>query len=249
VVLIYTDDHGWADLGAQGVDADVRTPNVDRLAQEGVRLSRGYVTAPQCTPSRAGVLTGRHQQRHGVEHNGIPLPLDAVTLPERLKAAGYISGICGKWHLDYTDDRKADGAKNRADPAFLPHQQGFDEYFTGFMHDYTASHALDGTPFANAPRKVSESGFRVVTQTEAALRAEPPAPGPRGRRHSRSTSGGHRLRYCRGGMGSDVVGDPPIDSGSSACPSQTTTPTKQLVQLTSHSVYFVFSRTAIEMPS
>jgi arylsulfatase A-like enzyme len=73
------------------------------MAGEGVRFSRGYVTAPQCVPSRAGALTGRYQQRFGVEdnHKG-PLPLAQITLAERLKAAGYVTDQVGKWHLDLT---------------------------------------------------------------------------------------------------------------------------------------------------
>lgn len=169
ILLIYTDDHGWADLGAQGVDRDVRTPHLDQLVADGVLFKRGYVTAPQCTPSRAGVLTGCYQQRLGVEHNGIPLPADAVTLPERLKPAGYVSGISGKWHLDVADQRGKGGRKVRFLPELLPHRQGFDEYFTGFMQDYLASHALDGTPFADAPHKLRDERCRVVIQTEAAL--------------------------------------------------------------------------------
>ena len=101
VLLIYTDDHGWADLGAQGVDGDIRTPNLDQLALDGVRFTRGYVTAPQCVPSRAGVITGRYQQRFGVEDNKKgPLPLTELTIAERLKPAGYLSGFVGKCHLD-----------------------------------------------------------------------------------------------------------------------------------------------------
>lgn len=162
VLLIYTDDHGWADFGAQGADKDVRTPNLDQLARDGVICRRGYVTAPQCTPSRAGVMTGMYQNRFGVEHNGLPMRSEVVTLPERLKAAGYISGISGKWHLDVVERR-------RLDPELLPHKQGFDEYFTGPMHDYVASHALDGTPFPDAPHKVHDERCRVVIQTEGAL--------------------------------------------------------------------------------
>jgi uncharacterized sulfatase len=169
VLLIYSDDHGWADLGAQGVDRDVRTPHLDQLVRDGVLFERGYVTAPQCTPSRAGVITGRYQQRLGVEHNGIPLPPDAVTLPERLKPAGYVSGISGKWHLDVTDERGKGRHKVRFLPESLPHRQGFEEYFTGFMQDYFASHALDGSPFADAPHKLRDERCRVVIQTEAAL--------------------------------------------------------------------------------
>ena len=66
IILIYSDDHGFADLGAQGVDKDSRTPNLDALAKDGVRFVCGYVSAPQFVPSRAGVMTGRYQQRSGV---------------------------------------------------------------------------------------------------------------------------------------------------------------------------------------
>lgn len=101
IIVIYTDDHGWADLGAQGVDKDIRTPNIDKLAQDGIRFFRGYVSAPQCTPSRAGVMTGRYQEKFGVEQNGQgPLPFSEVTIAQRLKMAGYVSGEVGKWDLN-----------------------------------------------------------------------------------------------------------------------------------------------------
>jgi uncharacterized sulfatase len=169
ILLIFTDDHGWADLGAQGVDKDVRTPHLDQLTRDGVLFKRGYVTAPQCTPSRAGVISGRYQNRFGVEHNGIAMQQAVVTLPERLKAAGYVTGISGKWHLDIENHRKENSPKNKVLPELVPQHQGFDEYFTGFMQDYSASHALDGTPFADAPHKVRDERCRVVIQTEAAL--------------------------------------------------------------------------------
>jgi arylsulfatase A-like enzyme len=171
VLIIFTDDHGWADLGANGVDAHIHTPNVDRLAAEGVRFPRGYVTAPQCTPSRAGLISGQYQSKIGVESNGLPLPLEVVTLPEHLKKVGYVTGISGKWHLQVTTNPNATSRRNRFLKVrdLLPHAQGFDEYFTGVMQDYTASHALDGTPYPDAPREVKEQGCRVVIQTEAAL--------------------------------------------------------------------------------
>ena len=169
VLLIYTDDHGWADLGAQGVDADIRTPNLDRLAAAGVRFTRGYVTAPQCTPSRAGVITGVYQNRFGVEHNNLAMKQEVVTLPERLKQAGYVTGISGKWHLDIEEERKENRRKTKLNPDLLPHKQGFDEYFTGTLHDYLASHAPDGTPFTDAPHAVRDERCRVVIQTDAAL--------------------------------------------------------------------------------
>lgn len=169
VLVIYSDDHGWADLGVQGVDPDVRTPNLDQLARDGVRFARGYVSAPQCVPSRAGLLTGRYQQRFGVEDNNKgPLPLSEVTLAERLKPAGYRSGFVGKCHLDISPEKRGEKV-SRIVLDHMPHHQGFDEYFRGELRQYHASHALDGTPFTDAPHLVSDPRFRVVVQTEAAL--------------------------------------------------------------------------------
>jgi uncharacterized sulfatase len=169
ILLIYTDDHGWADLGAQGVDKDIRTPHLDQLANDGVRFTRGYVTAPQCVPSRAGVITGRYQQRFGVEDNNKgPLPLSELTIAERLKPAGYLSGWVGKCHLDISGEKGKDKA-SRILPDHMPHHQGFAEYFRGELRQFYASHDLQGQPFADAPRLVRDDRFRVVVQTEAAL--------------------------------------------------------------------------------
>jgi len=183
VLVIYSDDHGWADLGIQGGDPDVRTPHLDQLARDGVRFTRGYVSAPQCVPSRAGLITGRYQQRFGVEDNNRgPLPLAEVTIAERLAPAGYTSGWVGKCHLDIGGPKGEakpaaqregqGGAKGNAQRILadhMPHHQGFKEYFRGELRDYHASHALDGTPFADAPRVVRDTRFRVEVQTDAAL--------------------------------------------------------------------------------
>jgi uncharacterized sulfatase len=101
VIVIFTDDHGWSDLGVQGIQEDLRTPNLDQLASGGVRFTNGYVTAPQCVPSRAGLLTGCYQQRFGLECN--KEKLDGFnarpTFPARLQQLGYVTGMTGKWHL------------------------------------------------------------------------------------------------------------------------------------------------------
>jgi len=101
VVVIFTDDHGYADLSCQGIVDDVKTPHIDALAAGGVRMTSGYVTAPQCVPSRAGLLTGKYQNRFGVESNRQPLDgFNAErTIAQRLKKAGYATGMIGKWHL------------------------------------------------------------------------------------------------------------------------------------------------------
>ena len=169
ILLIYSDDHGWADLGAQGVNSDIRTPNLDQLAKDGVRFARGYVSAPQCVPSRAGLITGRYQQRFGVEDNNKgPLPLAELTIAERLKPAGYVTGQVGKWHLDIGGE-KGGKKEMRVQRDHMPHAQGFDEYWRGELRQFFASHDLAGKPFADAPHVVNDNRFRVEVQTEAAL--------------------------------------------------------------------------------
>lgn len=101
LILIYTDDHGWPDIGAAGIHDDLKTPHLDALAASGVRATNGYVTAPQCVPSRAGLMSGRSQNRFGLESNAESTEgFDAqVTIAERLRKAGYATGQVGKWHL------------------------------------------------------------------------------------------------------------------------------------------------------
>jgi len=133
IVLIVSDDHGYADIGLQGC-TDVPTPNIDSIGRNGVRFGNGYVSCPVCSPTRAGLATGRYQQRFGHEFNPGPpsaenhdfgLSLHEVTLAERLKKAGYATGMFGKWHLGFL-------------PQFHPMKRGFDEFFgfLGGMHSY-----------------------------------------------------------------------------------------------------------------
>jgi arylsulfatase A-like enzyme len=127
VVLIVADDLGYADLGCQGQSTDVKTPNIDALAAAGVRFTNGYVSGPVCSPTRAGMLTGRYQQRFGFEWNPqaaqeeatFGIPADEVLLPQVLKQAGYATGAVGKWHLGHA-------------PGMPPYERGFDEFF-GFL--------------------------------------------------------------------------------------------------------------------
>jgi len=135
IVLILADDLGYGDLGVQG-GRDVATPNIDRLAAAGVRMTDFYANHPNCGPSRAALLSGRYQHRFGFENNPGPaqrnsplvaLPRDAGTLPERLKLEGYATAMVGKWHNGYT-------AEN------LPMARGFDQFygFHGGAMAYTA---------------------------------------------------------------------------------------------------------------
>jgi arylsulfatase A-like enzyme len=126
ILVIVSDDQGYADTGFQGCK-DIPTPNLDRLAREGLRCTSGYVSHSFCSPSRAGLLTGRYQQRFGHETNPFynphdhreGLPVSETLLPAFLKPAGYVTGWIGKWHLG-------------AAPEFQPLQRGFTETF-GFI--------------------------------------------------------------------------------------------------------------------
>jgi arylsulfatase A-like enzyme len=126
VLLIVSDDQGYADAGFQG-SKEIPTPHLDRLAKSGVRFTSGYVTHPFCSPTRAGLMTGRYQQRFGHERNPFydpsdhteGLPLAETLLPAHLVRAGYATGWMGKWHLG-------------AAPEFAPGKRGFQETF-GFI--------------------------------------------------------------------------------------------------------------------
>lgn len=134
-IIILADDLGYADLGFNG-SKQLRTPNIDKLALTGVTFTNAYVSAPVCSPSRAGLLTGKNQVRFGYDNNlaenqpgfdpeFMGLPLSEKTIANRLKELGYVTGLIGKWHL---------GDK----PKFHPINRGFDEFwgYTGGGHDY-----------------------------------------------------------------------------------------------------------------
>ncbi len=184
IIVIFTDDLGYADLGCQGQESDVITPHLDQLAKEGVRFTAGYVSAPQCSPSRVGLLTGRHQQRMGIDTiPDIPLPLEEATIAEMLKPGGYSSCHVGKWHLEPNALSRAWAEKNRPDIkpdekgritvsqkerlTYFPDKQGFDQYFTGEMQNYYSNFTLDGKD--REPSFQKNAGFRVDVQTDAAL--------------------------------------------------------------------------------
>lgn len=102
VLVFYADDLGWGELGCQGND-EIPTPNIDSIARNGVRCTSGYVAATYCSPSRAGLLTGRYPTRFGHEFNSVArvagLRRDQVTLAMRLERMGYATAAIGKWHL------------------------------------------------------------------------------------------------------------------------------------------------------
>ncbi len=167
VVLIITDDVGYADFGSFGA-RDVRTPNIDRLAKQGVKLTDFYA-APQCTPTRAALITGRYQQRVLLERalgsvgpaleQG--LPATGRSLPQLLKNSGYATGLVGKWHLGYK-------------PEFGPNAHGFDYFYgflSGYIDFYTHTRGGDGAPdlYENG-KAVADSGYMTDLITARAIR-------------------------------------------------------------------------------
>lgn len=183
IIVIFTDDQGYADVGAYGMTDDIRTPHIDQLAADGVRMTAGYVTAPQCTPSRAGMVSGRYQQRFGLDGNKDgPMDIGEITIAERLDAVGYATGMVGKWHLEPNPTSEAWLNKNfpeinqmakrrvpmKVKRAFAPMEQGFDDVFWGNMNGFTADYTLNGDTLPGV-KNVQDKRFRVDVQTEAAL--------------------------------------------------------------------------------
>lgn len=129
IILIMADDLGYCDTNLYEC-RDVQTPHIQSIAKNGVTFTDGHVTAPLCSPSRAGMITGRYQNRFGFEHNvggfarahreGLGLPVSELTIADHLKQAGYTTAAIGKWHLG-------------TQPQFHPLERGFDEFF-GFLH-------------------------------------------------------------------------------------------------------------------
>ncbi|WP_297086526.1 sulfatase-like hydrolase/transferase [uncultured Draconibacterium sp.] len=151
VLIIISDDQGWGDVGFNGC-TDIPTPNLDKLAEEGVSFQAGYASHPYCSPSRAGLLSGRYQQRFGHENNtpydhGDPeagLPVDELMISELLHENGYQTCAIGKWHLgDYEK--------------FWPNERGFDDWFGFFGGGYN----YWGNPDKDPNHKIMRNGQAV----------------------------------------------------------------------------------------
>lgn len=166
VIFIMTDDIGYGDLGVYGA-TDVATPNLDRLAREGVRFTDFYSNGANCSPTRAGFMTGRYQQRVGFESplrtrdnvDGFGLAANGRTLAQLLKNNGYRTGLVGKWHLGYGEDQ-------------VPNAHGFD-YFFGFQSgliDYYQHTDTAGDPdLWENDQPVSVEGYMTDLITERAV--------------------------------------------------------------------------------
>ena len=159
ILILYADDLGYADLGVTG-NRDVPTPNIDSLATNGVRFTTSYVSGCVCSPSRAGLMTGRYQQRFGFDANaeGASKPgeqtrgLDLAerTFADRLRDLGYATGIVGKWHL---------GSET---PEYLPNARGFDEFYGLLPHGISAKKGVKPVPMYRNATEVEQPADHTV---------------------------------------------------------------------------------------
>ena len=155
IVYIVADDLGWKDVGFHG--SDIRTPNLDKLATNGVRLEQFYAQ-PMCTPTRAALMTGRYPIRYGLQTAVIPssatygLATDEWLLPQALKEAGYYTAIVGKWHLGH------------ADPKYWPRQRGFDYQYGPLIGeiDYFTHEAHGVVDWYRNNKLVKEEGYSTT---------------------------------------------------------------------------------------
>jgi arylsulfatase A-like enzyme len=164
VILILTDDLGYADLGCFGAK-DIRTPAIDQLARQGVRFTQFYSNGSVCTPTRAALMTGRYQQRVGLEwalgtaYRGYGLETKETSLPRMLKDAGYATAMYGKWHLGF-------------EPEYGPNAHGFDE-FSGLLGgnvDHYSHRAIDGSDdWYENTKPVKQDGYSTDIISDKAV--------------------------------------------------------------------------------
>lgn len=164
IIFLLTDDLGNADVGWHG--SDIKTPNLDKLAASGARLEQFYVL-PVCTPTRAAFVTGRYPIRYGLQMNVLRpgskygLPLEEQTVADRLRALGYTTAICGKWHLGHFDR------------AYWPNARGFDHWsghLEGIDYFTHGSYARDAHPdwYRNG-QPVQEEGYATLLEASEAV--------------------------------------------------------------------------------
>jgi arylsulfatase A-like enzyme len=170
VVLVMSDDMGYADLGSYGA-VDVRTPHIDSLARDGVRLTDFYANAALCTPTRAGLITGRYQQRVGPDLEQAlsnastaaaerGLPARGRSLPQLLRTSGYATALIGKWHLGYR-------------PEFSPNAHGFDLFFgfkSGYVDFYTHTDGAGRPDLFENDTPAEATGYMTDLITERSIR-------------------------------------------------------------------------------
>lgn len=167
IVLIITDDMGYGDLGSYG-SPDIKTPNIDSLARDGARFTQFYANGSTCTPTRAGLITGRYQQRVSLErplsHETSPdgklgLPANGYSLPQLLLNHGYQTALIGKWHLGYQ-------------PQFSPKAHGFASFFgfkAGYVDYYQHTDAAGEPDLFENDARIKVDGYMTDLITERSV--------------------------------------------------------------------------------
>jgi arylsulfatase A-like enzyme len=172
VILIITDDVGYGDIGSYGAP-DIKTPNIDRLAARGVRFTDFYANASSCTPTRAGLISGRYQQRVEIERplgaattkdGSLGLAPNGRSLPQLLRNHGYATGLIGKWHLGYL-------------PQFSPKAHGFDTFWgfkSGYVDYYQHTDSTGERDLFDGDQPAKADGYMtdLITQKSVAYIAE-----------------------------------------------------------------------------
>jgi len=168
IVLIITDDVGYGDFGSYGAP-DIKTPNIDSLAKAGTRFTQFYANGSSCTPTRAGLISGRYQQRLALERPlghattadaNVGLPANGQSLPQLLRSRGYATALIGKWHLGYL-------------PQFSPKAHGFDSFFgfkAGFIDYYQHTDGGGQPDLFEDDKPVTMSGYMTDLITERSVK-------------------------------------------------------------------------------
>ena len=151
--------------------SDINTPHIDQLAADGVRMTSGYVTAPQCIPSRAGLLTGEYQQKFGLDDNRYtPMPLEETTMADRLQEQGYRTGMVGKWHLDINQSSPGfdyDSLSLVDKTPYFPDRRGFEDVYFGYRNTWWTNYDLQGNTLTAAYRENKD--YRLDVATDAGI--------------------------------------------------------------------------------
>jgi len=168
ILFFFTDQQRWDTLGCYGQELDV-TPEMDRLASEGVRFENAFTCQPVCGPARACLQTGKYAAEVGVFRNNIALPIGEETIAHHLSEAGYEVGYIGKWHLASTGGLGREDANFREKPVPPERRGGYKDYWLASdVLEYT-SHSYEGHLFDADMKKVEFKGYRVDCLTDFAL--------------------------------------------------------------------------------
>ncbi len=168
ILFMFSDQQRWDTLGCYGQPLDV-TPNLDRMAAEGVRFENAFTCQPVCGPARSCLQTGKYAAETGCFRNGIALPQDETTIAHRLSEAGYEVGYIGKWHLASTGGIPGQEANYRTEPIPPERRGGYKDYWLASDVLEHTSHGYDGHMFDADGSKVEFEGYRVDCETDFVL--------------------------------------------------------------------------------